>query len=74
MFSGGVGQVESTSCDVGPTHELDRDLVASGLDKLFHLQTQTAVLHCCTAQSATGEYMGHAGQKGFWLVTQAWKV
>lgn len=29
MFSGGVGQVESTSPVVGPTHELDSDLVAS---------------------------------------------
>lgn len=29
MLSGGVGQVESTSPVVGPTHELDSDLVAS---------------------------------------------
>lgn len=29
MFSGGVGQVEATSPVVGPTHELDSDLVAS---------------------------------------------
>lgn len=28
MFCGGVGQVESMATVVGPTHELDSDLVA----------------------------------------------
>lgn len=28
VFCGGVGQVESTATVVGPTHELDSDLVA----------------------------------------------
>lgn len=50
MFSGGVGQVESTASVVAPTHELDSDLVASGVDQLINLQTQAAVFGCQTAQ------------------------
>lgn len=46
VFSGGVGKVEAASTVVDPTHELDGDLVASGLNQLVHLQPQTAVLDC----------------------------
>lgn len=55
VFSGGVGQVESTSSVVGPTHELDSDLVAVGIDQLLSLQTQTTVLRCYTAHVTTGK-------------------
>ncbi len=68
MLSGGVGQVESTSTVVGPTHELDSDLIASGLDQLSDLQTQTAVFHCLTEEAPTGRDTGETGQKKFWLV------
>lgn len=60
MFSGGVGQVESTSPVVGPTHELDSDLVASWLDEPVELQAQTAVLLWYTAGAAAG----NAQQRG----------
>lgn len=53
VFSGGVGQAESTSSVVGPAHKLDSDLVASGIDQLFSLQSQTAVLRCYTAHAPT---------------------
>ena len=46
VFSGGVGQVESMSSVMGPTHELDSDPVAGGIDEIFDFQTQTAVFHC----------------------------
>lgn len=51
VFSGGVRQVESVSAVVGPAHELDSHLVAGWLDEVFDLQTQTAVLHCETAEA-----------------------
>jgi len=43
-----VGQVEPTSGVMGPAHELDGHLVASGLNQLFDLRAQPAVLHCNT--------------------------
>lgn len=46
VFGGGVGQVEATSALMVPTHELDSDLVSSGLNQLFDLHTSPAVFHC----------------------------
>lgn len=64
VLSGGVWQVESTSTAVGPTHELDSDLIASGLDQLVDIQTQTAVFHCWTVQAATGQETRGKTQRG----------
>lgn len=44
---------------VGPTHELDSDLVAGGIDQLLMLQTQAAVLRCYTAHVNAGIYKEH---------------
>lgn len=77
VFGGGVGQVESTSGVVGPAHELDGDLVASGLDQLLDLQVQSTVLHW--KQTDTGQtnnvwtiiYTGEKCKNNTWSIQSA---